>query len=285
VIVGWGTGKPIPELIIFPHIECVKNFPVENYRNPSKWVRLGLMGQKQRLDKELVLRGLAGSRGRSKELIKEGAVMVGGRIITDPALSVGPDDAISLSRPDIPWVSRSALKLEHALKHFSVSVKGKHVVDIGASTGGFTEVLLASGADHVYALDVGHAQLHEKLRADERVTNMEGVHVNDMSPKEFPTKIDLVTIDVSFISLTKVLEKAMALLPKGGHIVALLKPQFEVGKEAINKGLVKDEKLRQRVIAEVSLYARSIGLTVSNAEPSPIHGSDGNKEFLLLLTK
>ena len=243
------------------------------------------MAEKERLDKTLVLRSLAGSRGRSKELIKEGAVVVNGAVVKDPALEVENDDVITLSRPDIPWVSRSALKLLHALKHFKVEVKGKHVVDIGASTGGFTEVLLAEGAKHVYALDVGHGQLHERLRSDKRVTNMEGIHINDMTPKEFPTKIAIVTIDVSFISLTKVLDKAMALLPKGGVIVALLKPQFEVGKEAINKGLVKDERLRMRAIAEVSLYARSLGLLVSDAEPSPILGGDGNQEFLILLTK
>ena len=173
------------------------------------------MGQKQRLDKALVLRKLAGSRGRSKELIKEGAVEVGGVVVKDPSLEVTEEEVITLSRPDIPWVSRSALKLEHALKHFNVEVKGKHVVDIGASTGGFTEVLLSWGAKHVCALDVGHGQLHERLRADKRVTNMEGMHVNDMTAKEFPAKIAIVTIDVSFISLTKVLDKAMALIPKG----------------------------------------------------------------------
>ncbi len=243
------------------------------------------MAGKERLDKALVLRGLAGSRGRSKELIKEGAVLVGGIVTVDPSLLVEEHDVLSLSRSDIPWVSRSALKLEHALEHFGVDVTGRYVVDIGASTGGFTEVLLARGAAHVYALDVGHGQLHEKLRSDRRVTNLEGVHINGISPDAFPPGVDLVTIDVSFISLTKVLQKAMSLIPKGGRIIALLKPQFEVGKEAINKGLVKDEKLRLRAVAEVSLYARSLGLVVSDAEPSPILGGDGNQEYLILLTR
>lgn len=243
------------------------------------------MAEKQRLDKALVLRALALSRGRAKELIKEGAVSLNAVITTDPSVEVTDEDDITLSKPDIPWVSRSALKLEHALKHFHVDVSGKCAVDIGASTGGFTEVLLARGASHVYALDVGHGQLHEKLRRDKRVTNMEGVHVNQTKKEDFSLKIDLITIDVSFISLTKVLEHAMSFIPKGGIIIALLKPQFEVGKEAINKGVVKDEKLRQRSISEVSLYARSLGLTVSEAEKSPILGGDGNVEFLLLMTK
>lgn len=243
------------------------------------------MAEKRRLDKALVLRALALSRGRAKELIKEGAVLLNAVITTDPSVEVTDEDDITLSKPDIPWVSRSALKLEHALKHFGVDVTGKCVVDIGASTGGFTEVLLAHGASHVYALDVGHGQLHEKLRSDKRVTNMEGVHVNQTKKENFPSKIDLITIDVSFISLTKVLEHAMSFIPKGGIIIALLKPQFEVGKEAINKGVVKDEKLRQRSVSEVSLYARSLGLAVSEAEKSPILGGDGNVEFLLMLTK
>ncbi len=243
------------------------------------------MADKERLDKALVLRGLAGSRGRSKELIKEGAVSHNGKVTTDPSEETAEDDIVVLSRNDIPWVSRSALKLLHALDHFTVDVTGKYVVDIGAATGGFTEILLSRGAAHVYALDVGHGQLHERLRADKRVTNMEGVHIKEVKREDFPLKAELVTIDVSFISLTKVLEEAMSLLEKGGRIIALIKPQFEVGKEAINKGLVKDEKLRQRVIAEVALYARSLGLTVSDAEPSPILGGDGNKEFLILLTK
>lgn len=243
------------------------------------------MAEKRRLDKALVLRALALSRGRAKELIKEGAVLLNAVITTDPSVEVTDEDDITLSKPDIPWVSRSALKLEHALKHFGVDVTGKCVVDIGASTGGFTEVLLAHGASHVYALDVGHGQLHEKLRSDKRVTNMEGVHVNQTKKENFPSNIDFITIDVSFISLTKVLEHAMSFIPKGGIIIALLKPQFEVGKEAINKGVVKDEKLRQRSVSEVSLYARSLGLAVSEAEKSPILGGDGNVEFLLMLTK
>ena len=243
------------------------------------------MALTQRLDKALVTRALALSRGRSKELIKEGAVLVNSTVALDPSLLVTDEDILTLSRPDIPWVSRSALKLEHALKHFSVDVTGKYIIDIGASTGGFTEVILSRGAAHVYALDVGHGQLHEKLRSDKRVTNMEGVHINTISASDFPPGVDLVTIDVSFISLTKVLDTAMSLIKKEGIIVSLLKPQFEVGKEAINKGLVKDEKLRLRAIAEVSLYARSIGLTVSDAIESPILGGDGNQEYLLLMTK
>lgn len=243
------------------------------------------MGEKQRLDKALVLRALAKSRGRAKELIKKGVVSIGGIVITDSALEIGAEDEISLSQPDITWVSRSALKLEHALTHYAVDVKGLVALDIGASTGGFTEVLLSRGVTHVYALDVGHGQLAEKLQHDARVTNMERTHINEMQLKDFPLGVDVVTIDVSFISITKILETVYKLLPIKGKVIALVKPQFEVGRELINKGIVKDEKLRLRVLAEVALFARSIGFTVSESEPSPIVGTDGNQEFLLELTK
>ncbi len=243
------------------------------------------MAETQRLDKALVLRALAGSRGRAKELIKEGAVYVNTIITTDPSALVSDSDSVTLAHADIPWVSRSALKLIHALDHFHVDVSGLVVLDIGASTGGFTEVLLSRNARHVYALDVGHGQLHEKILSDTRVTNMERTHINEMTMQNFPLTIDVITVDVSFISITKILHTVSTLISRGGKVIALIKPQFEVGRELINKGVVKDEKLRNRVVAEVTLFARSLGFTVSDAEPSPIEGSDGNKEYLLLIQK
>lgn len=243
------------------------------------------MGEKHRLDKALVLRALAKSRERAKELIKKGIVSLNDTVTKDPSFEVDESDTVTLSRPDIAWVSRSALKLEHALTHYGIDVEGLVALDIGASTGGFTEVLLSRGATHVYALDVGHGQLAEKLLQDPRVTNMERTHINEMQLKDFPLGVDIVTIDVSFISITKILETVFKLLPLKGKVIALVKPQFEVGRELINKGIVKDGKLHLRVLSEVALFARSVGFTVSESEPSPIVGTDGNQEFLLELTK
>ena len=242
------------------------------------------MKEPARLDKELVLRSLALSRERAKELIKSGAVLVNSVVIIDPAEKLGEEDVISLTRQDIPWVARSALKLDFALTHFNIEVTGLSVLDIGASTGGFTEVLLYRGAEKVMALDVGHGQLHPRLKADTRVINMEGMHINQMSKKDFPNTINLITVDVSFISVIKILDKIIELLPKKGMAVVLIKPQFEVGRVAINKGIVKNSELHQKVIASVVLYAKNIGLSVSEVVSSPIEGTDGNKEFLVVFT-
>ncbi len=242
------------------------------------------MDESARLDKALVQRSFALSRERAKDLIKGGAVLVNSVVITDPAEKVHATDAISLTRQDIPWVARSALKLDYALTYFAISVSGLSILDIGASTGGFTEVLLYHGAQKVMALDVGHGQLHPRLKADTRVINMEGMHINELSKKDFPNTIDLITVDVSFISVIKILDKIKELLPKKGKAVVLIKPQFEVGRVAINKGVVKDQKLHKKAVNSVLSYADKIGLSATEVIASPIEGTDGNKEFLVAFT-
>ena len=240
--------------------------------------------QKQRLDKTLVTRGLVASRERAKTLIKHGSVLISGTAVKEPSYEVGSDEEITLTEQDIPWVSRSGVKLAHALTLWGIDPKGFVCIDIGASTGGFSEVLLTHGAKKVYAIDVGHGQLHEKLRNDERIVNMEGMHVNMMDGTEIGEQADLVVVDVSFISLTKVLGRAKMFMKQGGRIIALVKPQFEVGREAINKGIVKDKKLRAKALENVKQFAVAAGLAVKNETASPIKGGDGNEEYLLLLS-
>ncbi len=242
-----------------------------------------LEAELERLDKALVSRGLVLSRERAKTLIKKGAVTVAGAVITEPSFIVEKDALLALTEEDIPWVSRSGVKLAHALKLWNIDPKGLTCLDIGASTGGFTEVLLSFGASKVYALDVGHGQLHEKLRNDPRVVNMEGKHINLMEQSEIPVLVGLVVIDVSFISLTKVLGRAKMFLATGGSIIALVKPQFEVGRESINKGIVKDKKLRAKALEAVKQFARSAHLLIIHETVSPIAGGDGNEEYLLSL--
>jgi 23S rRNA (cytidine1920-2'-O)/16S rRNA (cytidine1409-2'-O)-methyltransferase len=234
-----------------------------------------------RLDKALVLRGLAPSRARAQVLIKEEKVSVNGKISRESDRTIHETDMILLLGDDIPWVSRGGLKLAHALAHFNIDPQGKVALDIGASTGGFTDVLLSLGAKKVYALDVGHGQLAEKLQNDPRVINMEGMHIKDISVTNFAEHIELIVVDVSFISLAHVLPKIKELLTEGGEAVLLVKPQFEVGKDFIKKGIVKDPALHQHVLTEIALRAKGLGFSVSLPILSPILGGDGNKEFLL----
>ena len=236
-----------------------------------------------RLDKVLVLRGIISSRTRAQALIKEGKVSVNGGVVTESDHPVRENDAVLLAGPDHPWVSRGGLKLDHALRHFRIDPRGKVTLDIGAGTGGFTDVLLAHGAAKVYALDVGHDQLVDKIKNDPRVVNMEGMHVNAVHKADFAEPIDLAVIDVSFISLTKILPKVHELLSPEGVVIALVKPQFEVGRENVGKGVIKDDMLHVRVIHDVTECAKALGFIVSTAVDSPILGGDGNKEFLLLL--
>lgn len=238
-----------------------------------------------RLDKALVERMLVSSRTRAQRLIKEGKVALNGEIVCEPDQLVGDHDVVSLTQEDFPWVSRGGLKLAYALTHWNIDPNDKTVLDIGASTGGFTEVLLTHGACRVYALDVGHGQLAEKLRKDPRVVNMEGTHIADVSLGDFPEPFPLIVIDVSFISLTKVLSKARELLSLDGCIVALVKPQFEVGRDRVGKGVVRDETLHTQVLRDIRTFAEGLGFTVSGQLSSPIEGGDGNKEFFLLFTQ
>lgn len=236
-----------------------------------------------RLDKALVLRKLVSSRTRAQALITEGKVSVNGHMTVESDLAVRDIDTIILLGADIPWVSRGGLKLAHALTHWGIDVTGKIVLDIGASTGGFTDVLLSAGAEKVYALDVGHGQIVEKLKNNPRVVNMEGTHIADVSLQNFPAPFPLIVIDVSFISLAKVLPYAKTLLVQNGMVIALVKPQFEVGKDFIKKGIVKDPVLHQHVLTEIALRAKGLGFTVSEPISTPILGGDGNKEFLMQL--
>lgn len=233
-----------------------------------------------RLDKALVARGLVSSRTRAQALITKGGVAMNGKMVTERDRLVVDSDEITLLFSDVEWVSRAGLKLEHALRYWNIDVEGKTVLDIGASTGGFTDVLLAGGAAKVYALDVGHEQLAEKLRADPRVVNMEGRHIKDVLPEDFSSPIEMIVIDTSFISIAKVLPVLPRLIRKSGILVGLIKPQFEVGRAHINKGIVKDPVLRARAVEEALIALAHHGFSVRGVIDSPILGGDGNKEFL-----
>jgi len=243
---------------------------------------------KTRLDQLLVDRGLAPSRERARALILAGDVSVNGQPAGKAGTAVPTDADVVLRTPDHPWVSRGGLKLVRALEAFSIDPVGMTTLDIGASTGGFTDVLLQRGAARVVALDVGHNQLDWKIRTDPRVMVIEGLNARYLTPDQLPADarlFHLVTIDVSFISLRHILPVVPPLLAPGGHIVALVKPQFEAGKGDVGKGgIVRDERIHARVLDEVVEAARQSGLVQRGLEPSPITGTEGNREFLLHLT-
>ena len=242
---------------------------------------------KTRLDQLLVDRGFAPSRERARALILAGDVSVDGRPAGKAGTAVSADAEIVLRTPDHPWVGRGGLKLAHALDTFKISPTGLIALDIGASTGGFTDVLLQRGAARVVALDVGHNQLDWKIRTDPRVLVLEGVNARYLTRDQLPDStrhFNLVTIDVSFISLRHILPVVPPLLAKGAHVIALVKPQFEAGKDDVGKGgIVRDERIHARVIDEVVESARQAGLAQRGLEPSPITGTEGNREFLLHL--
>jgi 23S rRNA (cytidine1920-2'-O)/16S rRNA (cytidine1409-2'-O)-methyltransferase len=243
--------------------------------------------KKQRLDTLLVERGLAESREKARALILAGLVIVDGRGADKAGTAVPVDADIAVAGPDHPWVSRGGIKLAHALDAFGIDATGAIALDIGASTGGFTDVWLQRGARHVIALDVGHGQLHWKLRSDERVTVIENTNARYLTPGDLPDAggvITRVSIDVSFISLRHILSAVPPLVAAGSDIVALIKPQFEAGREDVGKGgLVVDPRVHQRVIDEVTARAAEVGLTRKALVDSPITGAEGNKEFLLHL--
>ena len=242
---------------------------------------------KTRLDQLLVDRGLAPSRERARALILAGDISVDGRPAGKAGMAVAADAEIVLRTADHPWVGRGGLKLAHALETFAIDPTGMIALDIGASTGGFTDVLLQRGAARVVALDVGHNQIDWKLRSDPRVLVLEGVNARYLTKEQLPDtarQFNLVTIDVSFISLRHILPVVPPLLAAGAHVIALVKPQFEAGKADVGKGgIVRDERIHARVIDEVIEAARQVGLVQRGLEPSPITGSEGNREFLLYL--
>lgn len=246
---------------------------------------------KTRLDQLLVDRGLAPSRERARALILAGDVSVDGQPAGKAGMAVSADAQVVLRTPDHPWVGRGGLKLAHALETFAIDPTGMTALDIGASTGGFTDVLLQRGAARVVALDVGHNQIDWKIRTDPRVLVLEGVNARYLTVDKLPPQLpkdarqfDLVTIDVSFISLRHILPVVPPLLTRGAHVIALVKPQFEAGKGDVGKGgIVRDERIHARVVDEVIEAARQAGLAPRGLEPSPITGTEGNREFLLYL--
>ncbi len=238
-------------------------------------------GAKERLDVLLLARGLVDSRSRAQARIMAGDVIVDDQRIDKAGAKVACDAAIRLRGEDMPWVSRGGLKLVAALDAFAIAPGGRVCVDVGASTGGFTDVLLSRGAARVFCIDVGRAQLHEKLRQDQRVVSMESTHVTKLPPGSLLPVPDLAVIDVSFISLRLVLPAVVHLVAAGADIVALVKPQFEVGRRFVGKGgIVTDEAARARALTEVVAAAEACGLTPVARIDSPITGADGNIEFL-----
>lgn len=238
-----------------------------------------------RLDAWLVKNGHAISRERARELIESGRVLVDGVPATRPATQVRPDRKITLTGDDFPWVSRGALKLLSVLDPFGVQVAGRICADLGASTGGFTEVLLERGAAKIYAIDVGHNQLAWKLRSEPRVINMEGVNARHL--EALPEQVSLIVGDLSFIGLAHILPTVHKLLAPGGEAVILVKPQFEAGRDAIGKGgRVKSEELRQGAIEGVTAAATAGGFTLLGALDSGVHGAKaGNIEHFLYLRR
>jgi 23S rRNA (cytidine1920-2'-O)/16S rRNA (cytidine1409-2'-O)-methyltransferase len=240
-----------------------------------------------RLDTLLVARGLVESREKARALILAGKVEVDGQRSAKAGSLVADDAAIRVSEPEHPWVGRGGVKLAHALDTFGIDVAGRLGLDIGASTGGFTDVMLTRGASRVIALDVGHNQLHWKLRSDARVTVIEGLNARALTRQNLPDLGDgagIVAIDVSFISLAHIFPVVPPLLAPQGDVVALVKPQFEAGRAEVGRGgLVKDPVVHERVVAAVTAAAATVGLSRAGLIESPITGAEGNREFLLHL--
>jgi 23S rRNA (cytidine1920-2'-O)/16S rRNA (cytidine1409-2'-O)-methyltransferase len=247
------------------------------------------LSERERLDVLVVGRGLAASRERARALILAGHVRVAGSVVTKAGTPVAADAVIDLLQPDHPYVSRGGVKLAHALDAFGIDPVGSTALDVGASTGGFTDVLLRRGARHVVALDVGYGQIDWSLRIDPRVTVLERVNARAVTADRLPVDFrvfDLVTMDLSFISLKQVLPAVTPLLKPGGSLVALVKPQFEAGRREVGKGgLVSDPAVQARVVEDVAGAADTLGLSRVATIESPITGAEGNREFFLHLRR
>lgn len=244
------------------------------------------MGKRERLDSLLIQRGLVSARDEGRRRIMAGEVLVKDQSVTKAGALVDKDAPIRLQGKANPYVSRGGSKLEKALEEFEVKAEGVIALDVGASTGGFTDCLLTRGARRVYAVDVGYGQLDWKLRNDPRVVVMEKKNIRYLQPEELPEQPGLAVVDVSFISLRLVLPKVRDLLAEGGMILALIKPQFEVGKGKVGKrGVVRSSKEHDRVILEIKEAAEAIDLEVSGVTESPLLGPKGNKEFFIYLVK
>jgi 23S rRNA (cytidine1920-2'-O)/16S rRNA (cytidine1409-2'-O)-methyltransferase len=241
--------------------------------------------KKVRLDKLLFEKGLAESREKAKALILEGNVLVKGIVVDKAGALVKPDDVLTV-QSKMPYVSRGGLKLEHALKEFEIDVMDSTAMDIGASTGGFTDCLLQQGAQKVYSVDVGYGQFEWFLRSDDRVTLMEKTNIRYLDRDLVPDEIDIATIDVSFISLLKVIPNVINFLAPQGKIVALIKPQFEAGrKDVLKGGVVKDENRRLEVVEKIKSESEKMGLKVIGTTTSPVKGPKGNVEYLIYLRR
>jgi 23S rRNA (cytidine1920-2'-O)/16S rRNA (cytidine1409-2'-O)-methyltransferase len=244
------------------------------------------MPKTERLDKLLVEQGLVPSRERARMLILGGCVLVDERVVDKVGTQVLRESAVRIKGEDIPYVSRGGLKLEKGLDDFGIDPRGRVAIDVGASTGGFTDCLLQRGALRVYAVDVGYGQLAWKLREDPRVICMERTNIRNLAPEHLPERPDLAVIDASFISLDKVLPSTLALLVPEAEIVALIKPQFEVGKGEVGKGgVVRDPQKHAKAVENVRNAAGALGCTVMGVTESPILGPKGNREFLIHLKK
>ena len=242
--------------------------------------------KKVRLDQLIFDLGLTESRERAKTTVMSGLVFVDGKRIDKPGTQVSPDSKIEVKGSAIPYVSRGGLKLEKALKVFHIDPTGMHCIDCGASTGGFTDVLLKNGADKVFAVDVGYGQLAWSLRQDERVVNMERTNIRHISPEQIPEALDLAVADLSFISLKLVLPAISSVLKDKAELVCLIKPQFEAGKDEVGKkGVVRDESVHLAVIESILDFVPTIGLTVLGLDYSPIKGPEGNIEYLCYMKK
>lgn len=240
---------------------------------------------KERLDKLLVDRGMCLSRERARAMIMAGKVLVSDRVIDKAGTKVDCEAEIRLRGEDIPYVSRGGLKLAGGLTAFELDVDGRIAVDVGASTGGFTDCLLQRGVKKVYAVDVGYGQLAWKLREDERVVNLERTNIRDLKIDQLGERPNLAVIDASFISLDKVLPPTLSLMAAASDIVALIKPQFEVGKGMVGKGgVVRDVNQHNQVIEKIKILAEQLGCVVKSVVESPVLGPKGNREFLIHLT-
>jgi 23S rRNA (cytidine1920-2'-O)/16S rRNA (cytidine1409-2'-O)-methyltransferase len=239
--------------------------------------------RKVRLDQLVHDRGLAESRAKAQALILAGQIVVGERRVDKPGAQVAEDADLRVKGEVLPYVSRGGLKLKAAIDAFHLDLRGRLCVDVGASTGGFTDCLLQEGASKVYAIDVGRGQLHEKLRRDPRVVSRERVNARHLTEKELPEALDVAVIDVSFISATQVLPSVLGRLRPRGTLVVLVKPQFEAGRGGVGKGgVVRDREVRERVIASVRSFVERQGLSILGVIDSPIAGPAGNVEALLV---
>lgn len=240
---------------------------------------------KQRLDRILMDKGYAETRSKALGLIMSGHILVNGKPVTKAGASIEEASEITLKQ-HMPYVSRGALKLEAALEAFQVDVKDMIAIDIGASTGGFSEIMITRGASKVYAVDVGHGQLHWKLRTDPRIICLEGINARLFTKDLIPELCDIATFDVSFISLKLVVPPILNVLKKKASIIALIKPQFEAGKGLVGKGgIIKNQNVIDDVIKEISSFLNGLSLKVQGVIPSPIKGAKGNQEYLIHVLK